>query len=367
MNPAQPGNKVPGARAITLRRALYALLVGAAGGGLFALLRAPLPWMLGPIFAIAACNLAGAGLAVPIAVRRGGQWVVGAVLGLYFTPEAVARMISLGPALFVATLLAVGLGLGFCWALMRFAGADGATAFFGGAIGGASEMLVQGERNGGSGQLISAGHTLRLIIVITLIPFSMAALGVHGDDTWLPPPGRADFAGFALLVIATGIAGWVALRCAVPNAWVLGPLFAAAALAFFEAPVSGLPRAVINAGQMLLGVAIGSRFAPDFFRVAPRYLAVIAASTVLGAALALGMAAWLAWLSGLPVPTLLLAVAPGGVAEMALTAKVLQLGVPVVTAFQVTRVVVLLLIVGSLYRLLARRYGWTTASESRVP
>ena len=348
---------------------ICALIVGGLGGALFSWLQAPLPWMLGPIFAIAFCNLRGAGLSVPIAVRRGGQWVVGVALGLYFTPDAVSRMVSLGPALCIATLLAVVLGLGFCWALIRFASADGATAFFGGAIGGASEMLVQGERNGGSGQLISAGHTLRLIIVITLIPFSMAALGIHGDDAWLPPPARLDAVGAALLAITTGVAGLLALRMNVPNAWVLGPLFAAAALAWFEAPVSGLPRPVINAGQLLLGVAIGSRFAPDFFRVAPRYLAVISISTLFGVALAALLAAALAWQSGLPVPTLLLAVAPGGVAEMALTAKVLQLGVPIVTAFQVTRVVVLLLIVGGLYRLLTRCFGWRAgpSGSSKAP
>jgi membrane AbrB-like protein len=353
-----PGKEGAAPRQGAFRRTVFALLVGALGGALFDAARAPLPWMLGPIFAIAACNLAGAGLAVPIAVRRGGQWVVGAVLGLYFTPEAVSRMVSLGPALAIATLVALALGLCFCWALIRYAGADGATAFFGGAIGGASEMLVQGERNGGSGQLISAGHTLRLIIVISLIPFGMAALGIHGDDAWLPPPVRFDLPGLILLVLTTGVAGWVALRFGVPNAWVLGPLLVAAGLAYLEAPVSSLPRAVINGGQLLLGVAIGSRFAPDFFRVAPRYLSVIAFSSLAGVLMAWALAACLARLSGLPIPTLLLAVAPGGVAEMALTAKVLQLGVPIVTAFQVTRIVVLLLSVGTLYRLLARRYGW---------
>ena len=61
---------------------LLALLVGTLGGALFAWLQAPLPWMLGPIFAVGACNLAGAGFAPPIAVRRGGQWAVGAVLGI---------------------------------------------------------------------------------------------------------------------------------------------------------------------------------------------------------------------------------------------------------------------------------------------
>jgi len=46
-----------------------------------------------------------------------------------------------------------------------------------------------------------------------------------------------------------------------------------------------------------------------------------------------------------------LATAPGGIAEMCITAKVLQLGVPLVTAAHVTRVVVLVIGTGSLFRL----------------
>ena len=42
-------------------------------------------------------------------------------------------------------------------------------------------------------------------------------------------------------------------------------------------------------------------------------------------------------LSGLYPATLVLGMAPGGIAEMCITAKVLQLGVPLVTAFHVTR------------------------------
>jgi uncharacterized membrane protein AbrB (regulator of aidB expression) len=46
---------------------------------------------------------------------------------------------------------------------------------------------------------------------------------------------------------------------------------------------------------------------------------------------------------------MILGTSPGGIAEMAITAKVLQLGVPVVTAFQVCRLVAVLLIVGPMY------------------
>jgi uncharacterized protein len=59
----------------------------------------------------------------------------------------------------------------------------------------------------------------------------------------------------------------------------------------------------------------------------------------------------------LPAPTLILAMAPGGIAEMCITAKVLQLGVPLVTAAQVARVLVLLSSTGPGFRLLkAVRY-----------
>ena len=53
--------------------------------------------------------------------------------------------------------------------------------------------------------------------------------------------------------------------------------------------------------------------------------------------------------------TMVLGTSPGGIAEMAITAKVLQLGVPVVTAFQVCRLVAVLVLVEPLYRWSAAR------------
>jgi uncharacterized membrane protein AbrB (regulator of aidB expression) len=58
----------------------------------------------------------------------------------------------------------------------------------------------------------------------------------------------------------------------------------------------------------------------------------------------------LARATGLPWVTLLLGTSPGGITEMAITAKVLQLGVPVVTAFQVCRLIAVLVLVEPLFR-----------------
>jgi len=53
--------------------------------------------------------------------------------------------------------------------------------------------------------------------------------------------------------------------------------------------------------------------------------------------------------------TAVLATSPGGIAEMALTARNLHLGVPVVTAFHVCRLAVLVLAVGPLFRIAQRQ------------
>jgi uncharacterized protein len=76
----------------------------------------------------------------------------------------------------------------------------------------------------------------------------------------------------------------------------------------------------------------------------------VAMGTVAMLVLCAGVAGLLSLGTGLHVATLVLGTSPGGIAEMAITAKVLQLGVPVVTAFQVCRLVAVLVLVEPLYR-----------------
>jgi uncharacterized membrane protein AbrB (regulator of aidB expression) len=53
-----------------------------------------------------------------------------------------------------------------------------------------------------------------------------------------------------------------------------------------------------------------------------------------------GVAAVIAWTFDLPIATMIISTAPGGLAEMTITAQALQISVPVVVAFHLFRVVV---------------------------
>ncbi|MGE5622522.1 MAG: AbrB family transcriptional regulator, partial [Bacillota bacterium] len=119
--------------------------------------------------------------------------------------------------------------------------------------------------------------------------------------------------------------------------------------------LSALPEWMTHLGQAFIGISLGVRFTPAFLHAAPRYLVSVAACGIFAIIAAAGFACGLAWASGMHPATAILATSPGGIAEMSLTAKTLKLGVPIVTAFHVSRMAVLVLTIGPLFRLMQRR------------
>ena len=99
----------------------------------------------------------------------------------------------------------------------------------------------------------------------------------------------------------------------------------------------------------MIGISLGVRFQKEFIHTAPQWMGSVAAGTLLMMVSSAGLGWAMAEVTGLHPATMILGTAPGGIAEMAITAKVLELGVPVVTAFQVCRLVAVLMLVSPIY------------------
>ena len=80
----------------------------------------------------------------------------------------------------------------------------------------------------------------------------------------------------------------------------------------------------------------------------------VALCTIFALIISAGFGWTLANFCNMHFATAILATSPGGIAEMSLTAKTLELGVPIVTAFHVSRRAVLVLTVGPLFRFLKK-------------
>jgi uncharacterized protein len=336
-----------------------AFLIGAAGGVAFYLIGAPLPWMLGSLTAVALVAVAGGRWLMPAPVRDFARPVVGILAGSAFTPEVVASVGEWwGAIVFVAiyTLIVSALGWLFFRKLCRL---DPVTAYFASTPGGLGELTLLGGALGGSMRALVTIHSVRIVAVVFSVPFFLQWL--LGNDL----PGAALASGGQqaalldwLILIACGVAGFVAARFLKlgGGAMIMAMLFSAAVHG------TGLthilpPNWLVALVQVVIGAVAGARFAGI------RWLEL--RNTVLQAVLwagvllltAVGAAALGAMLFARPFAALVLAVAPGGMAEM----TIISYALGIETAFVVTSQVCRSFFVLTMAPLLFRLFGITAA------
>ena len=337
--------------------ALAALTACTAGGAICFLLHVPLPWMTGSLVTMAGLKFAGFGVAAPRYGRQIGQILIATALGLYFTPTVAREVLGRWELLVAAAVYATLFSYLGAWMISAWSDTDRTTALFASVPGGATEMMHLGERFGARADRIAVAQSLRILIVVISVPVVITWWGAHGAEDYVAVTVPFDGRGLAALLACTVAGGFALWFVGSPNQFMLGALVVAIGLTLAEVQWSSVPTPVVNAAQVLLGCNLGSRFERAFVQGAPRFVLVVVASIVAGIVISALFAAGLAWWSGLPVATMVLATAPGGIAEMCITAKVLQLGVPLVTAAHVTRVIILVTTTGPLFRLLRRVRG----------
>ena len=163
-----------------------------------------------------------------------------------------------------------------------------------------------------------------------------------------------NLTGLLILGILTGIGGFIMKLLGRSNAWFLGSLIVSIVLATNQVELSSVPPMLTNAAQLLIGISLGVRFNPEFIHTAPRWLISVAMGTFFMMGISGIFSLGLSKLLHLPTPTIILSTAPGGIAEMAITAKVMQLGVAIVTALQACRIIAILFLAEPLFHALKR-------------
>ncbi|TBU72060.1 hypothetical protein DNK06_22930 [Pseudomonas daroniae] len=326
-------------------------LVGALGGYLASLIGWPLPWVIGSLLAVIALRCCGVLSREMPGGRQVGQWLIAAGIGLHFTSEVLEQVLGNLAIIVVGVLATLALSV-IGIAGLRRSGVDRATAFFASMPGGASEMVNLSLRHGAQPARIAAAHSMRLLMVILLIP----ALFTWGLPAMEPPPAvTVDWFWLATLLPAGALLAVLWRRLGQPNPWMLGPLtLCAAASVTFDLNIA-TPAWLGQVGQWLIGCALGCHFDRAFFRSAPGFLARVLLFTLLAmvGTVLLGFA--LGWLAGIGSVSLMLGMMPGGITELCLTAEALHLSVALVTALQALRLFMVMFLAEPLYRLWMRQ------------
>lgn len=336
-------------------RLAFGLVLGGVGGAVFAVLHLPLPWLIGALVAVAAARLVGLPVAAEPRLRNVFLGIIGIALGAYFTPTTAALLMAKAPLLVLAAFVTLAIGAALAPALARRGKVDMATAWFASIPGGVADMALLAEGYGGRPAPVALAQLLRVCSVVVLVPNLFALAGLKGNV-----PQASFVLPFLPLVLALQFAGGLAagallVRVGVRAGWMLGPLAVTAALTASGFTLSGVPPWLSALAQVVLGVSLGAAFGRESIRPLRRFLPH-AVMQVLMLMAGCAVAGWLlAWAFGEPMGAMLLGTAPGGVAEMSLTGKVLGMDVALIVTLHVTRIFLVTVLTPPAFRLLHLR------------
>ena len=319
------------------------LAVGSVGGGLFAYLGTPLPWMLGGLFATMIASMSGVTLYIHQMFRRLWIIVLGVTLGSSFTPEVLDHL-HLWITSFVGMCGFVLFGTWLSFQLFtRLGKIDRVTAFFCASPGGLGEMIILGPALGGNERTIVLIHATRVVMVMAIIPPAYSILAGY-----VPPPGFGGSGFFwempphELGILAvTGAIGAVVAKVLKFPAWqMIGPMLASGVVHMSGITESRPPSDLIAIAQLVMGAGAGARFSGVRLHELVRPMLMSGLATVcllvLAAVVALGLAA----ATGLDFRAIHLAYSPGGFAEMSMIALSLGIEVPFVSLHHLGRMII---------------------------
>lgn len=337
-----------------LSKLALALLIGGAGGAIAHLLHVPLAWMLGSMLATFLASLRRLPIAVPMRLRATMLGVLGVYLGSSFGPETLDQMvewpISMGAVVIYVPIMTAVTAFYF----MKVAGLNRATAVFSATPGGLTPMIVLGGAAGGDEQKIAVAQSLRVMVLVFSTPLMVfTILEVPGDAAEVAHQYISwTDAGITAAAVIAGI--MLAKRIGMPAAEMTGAMFVSAGL-YISGSVEGeLPGWLLAATLLVLGSAIGSRFAGIKRQVLLKLSGHSLVAILLIFAVTAVFAAVLSELLGFDYLTVLLAFAPGGVAEMCLIAVALNVQPSFVAFHHVVRIFVILLLAPLLSKWLRR-------------
>jgi membrane AbrB-like protein len=334
-----------------------ALAIGAVGGAVFDWLRLPLPWMLGSMSAVTVAALCRLNVKVPRPLRNGTTPVIGVLLGASFTPDVVAGMIQWPLTLLGIMVWVLVCGGGAYLWFRHVAGYDTPTAYFSSMPGGFMEMVLIAERQGGNMHVLPLIHATRVLIVVFAIPFWYRFTTDLGS---MAPVARVNLfdvrpLDYSLLIFCAVAGALLARRLKIPAALLIGPMLFSAALHLAEFTKSSPPFLLVAIAQVVLGSMVGTRFAGASLwrlRAVAGHAALIAAFML---AMTVLFANTLAAITGFPSAAVVLAFAPGGLAEMSLIALGLQVDAAFVAGHHALRLGFVLMSALPLFNWVSRR------------
>lgn len=323
------------------------------------LLHLPLPWVLGPLSAVLAMKAKGVSrLYWPAKFRDVGLAVIGYTIGASFTLNTLHQIGRQIPTMLASTLLLLAATAFIAFLIARGTGISFRTTLIGCIPGGFTQMVTLSEElEDVDITSVTILQLIRLLSVIFIVPFLVSLDFFSGGqlDGGMTIPSEmlaeTPVQNYIIYMAAVPISVWGALKLRLPTGVLLGPIISTAVLSVSGIQPPAIHPFLMGMFQLFVGAHIGLSMNIMSFKKL-RKLAIFAViAGVLTVAFSILFGAMLHWLFPMSFATAFLAAAPGGIAEMALTALHIGADLSIITGYQMFRVFFILLAVPALIKL----------------
>ncbi len=351
----------------TLRNWLPILLVAGVAGALFAWLRVPAAWMLGP--------MVGVGLLVTFVPRQRAlpgwiylvaQATVGGAMSAAITPASLTVLLeSWFPILLVIVLLnAFSVSIGML--LARLTELDLPTAILGTQPGGAPGMVAISESLGADVRLVVLMQTVRIMLVLAslaLVAWLVVPSGTAVVGRVATVPNPLAMLSTALII---GVGSMFGVLLRLPAGVMIGPALLGMLVGLAGLPHPAPPDLLLLLAYAVIGVQIGLTFDLPAIQAAGRIMLPFVLSTLLLIVTVAIGGAVLAWDTGDDLFSGYLATAPGGLSLVTIIALESDANVALVLTLSLLRFISILLISPLVLRWLVR-YAAAHAPDAPAP
>ncbi|MYL32834.1 AbrB family transcriptional regulator [Pontibacillus yanchengensis] len=330
-----------------IKKLVYSYIIGAIGGSLFVWFHMPLPWVLGAVTSLLFYKtIWKQDTASSIPLKNISFALLGVQLGSSFTEDTFQQI---GPYIipylfFTCFIIAVSLFNGYI--VSKWLPVKMDTSMLGSIPGGLSASIALSDSLQSNTVLVTIFHTIRLVAVLFIIPFSATHFFYEGNIVSAelsPSTNTGEWYTIAFLILSYLVA--VLLNKKIPAAYVMIPMFTVGILKVIGVPMMSLPDFSFIWAQITLGVYLGNSINIEDLMKAGKYCMIY-----------FGLSVWLIIMSfclgyvfsqmvDISIATAILSIAPGGLIEMALTAQSVGGDPSIVSSLQMVRLLIVVMIV----------------------
>ena len=316
----------------------------------------PLAWMLGPMLAVSIAALSGIKIEMPKLALSSILIVLGLHIGNYIDQNLINQMtewVWTSLIMFVYILISILIVSKY---LQKFSGYNVKTSIFSAAPGALGPLMILAEHEKSDLSQVATSHLIRLIIIITVIPFFVVNYSTNEALT-IEKFNYLDQNHFHLLILLIGSILLIFLfdKIGVPAALLSGTLVASGILQITEVASYKLPDESINFCLLILGASVGCRFADKSLKEVASNSFHSLVATVILVALGLLAAIVATYFVDTNFLTLLLSFSPGGIYEVAVIAIAFDLDPNFVAFHHIIRLLMILFTVPVILKIIGKK------------